>query len=98
MATDVAKISDVPVPPIEDEKDLAEHSLRVSGLAVHLTNNRRSVRLRVQHIGPVSQAAEDADVLLSVPAASRLSRLLDEAVQDYLHGPRRGDQSPEDRK
>ena len=93
MADETAGIPTVPAPSPVDDIELVTHNLQVSGLAVDLTNNRCTVRVRVRHLGQASRSFEHADVLLSPPAAARLSRLLDEAVQEYLYGPRKDGQT-----
>lgn len=64
---------------------------RPIALRVDLTKNRRAIRLRLTHLvsardGP-HEVEETEIYALSPPAARRLSRLLRQAVRDYLEPP-----------
>jgi len=74
----------VPMASIQEANALTNQGLRVSGLEVHIENERPALMLRIYY--PVGPAEEMKDLVLSISAAWQLYRALKKAVKGYLRG------------
>ena len=76
----------VPAVSVRDVDDLSENLLQVTSLAVDQTKNRPVLVLTVGCVRFGQADGNRLELALSPPAAARLSRLLTQAVETYLHG------------
>lgn len=76
----------VPAVSTSDLAELSEDAIQVTSLEVAHSKSRPVLSLKLGHVHFGQADRKRLEFALSPPAAARLSRLLAEAVEKYLHG------------